>query len=150
VPGTAVFLTSTPNRVPHALLHNLKHNKVLHERVVFLNIVTRDIPRVEPSERVVIGDIGSQFWQVRADFGFAEDPDVPALLDACGRVGFEFDMMDTSFFVSRETLIATVSPGMALWRERLFVSMSRNAAKASDFFRIPTNRVVELGTQVEL
>jgi KUP system potassium uptake protein len=150
VPGTAVFLTSTPNRVPHALLHNLKHNKVLHERVVFLNIVTRDIPRVEPSERVAIEDIGSQFWQVRADFGFAEDPDVPALLDACGRAGFEFDMMDTSFFVSRETLIATVSPGMALWRERLFVSMSRNAAKASDFFRIPTNRVVELGTQVEL
>jgi KUP system potassium uptake protein len=150
VPGTAVFLTSASNRVPHALLHNLKHNKVLHERVVFLTIVSRDIPRVDPAERVTIDDIGNQFWQVRADFGFAEDPDVPALLDACGRVGFEFDMMDTSFFVSRETLIATVSPGMALWRERLFVSMSRNAAKASDFFRIPTNRVVELGTQVEL
>jgi len=150
VPGTAVFLTSTPNRVPHALLHNLKHNKVLHERVVFLTIVTRDIPRVDPAERVAIENIGSQFWQVRADFGFAEDPDVPALLAACGRAGLEFDMMDTSFFVSRETLIATVSPAMALWRERLFVSMSRNAAKASDFFRIPTNRVVELGTQVEL
>jgi KUP system potassium uptake protein len=150
VPGTAVFLTSTANRVPHALLHNLKHNKVLHERVVFLTIITRDIPRVDPLERVVIEDVGHQFWQVRADFGFAEDPDVPALLEACGRVGFEFDMMDTSFFVSRETLIATVSPGMALWRERLFVSMSRNAAKASDFFRIPSNRVVELGTQVEL
>jgi KUP system potassium uptake protein len=150
VPGTAVFLTSTANRVPHALLHNLKHNKVLHERVVLLTIVSRDIPRVDPVERVTIEDLGSQFWSVRADFGFAEDPDVPELLEACAKRGLEFDMMDTSFFVSRETLIATVSPGMALWRERLFVSMSRNAAKASDFFRIPTNRVVELGTQVEL
>ena len=150
VPGTAVFLTSTANRVPHALLHNLKHNKVLHERVVFLTVVTRDIPRVAPKERVVIQDIGCHFWQIRADFGFMEDPDVPALLEACGQHGFEFDMMDTSFFVSRETLIATVTPGMALWRERLFVSMSRNAVKATDFFRIPTNRVVELGTQVEL
>jgi KUP system potassium uptake protein len=145
-----VFLTSTANRVPHALLHNLKHNKVLHERVVFLTIVTRDIPRVPSGDRVVIEDLGCNFWQVRASFGFTEDPDVPALLDACGRRGFEFDMMDTSFFVSRETLIATATPGMALWRERLFVSMSRNAVKASDYFRIPTNRVVELGTQVEL
>jgi KUP system potassium uptake protein len=150
VPGTAVFLTSTTNRVPHALLHNLKHNKVIHERVVFLTIVTRDIPRVELPERVHIESLGCNFWQIRADFGFTEDPDVPALLEACGLTGFEFDMMDTSFFVSRETLIATVAPGMAFWRERLFVSMSRNAVKATDFFRIPTNRVVELGTQVEL
>jgi KUP system potassium uptake protein len=150
VPGTAVFLTSTANRVPHALLHNLKHNKVLHARVVFLTIVTRDIPRVSAKERVAIDDLGHNFWQIRADFGFTEDPDVPALLDACGRHAFVFDMMDTSFFVSRETLIATRTPGMSLWRERLFVSMSRNAVKATDFFRIPTNRVVELGTQVEL
>ena len=123
---------------------------MLHERVVLLTIVSRDIPRVEAVERVTIDDRGSQFWSVRADFGFAEDPDVPELLEACGKHGFEFDMMDTSFFVSRETLIATVAPGMAFWRERLFVSMSRNAVKATDFFRIPTNRVVELGTQVEL
>jgi len=150
VPGTAVFLASTPNRVPHALLHNLKHNKVMHERVVLLTVVSRDIPRVDIAERVTVEDLGSQFWQIRADVGFAEDPDVPELLELCGKNGIEFDMMDTSFFVSRETLIATVSPGMALWRERLFVSMSRNAAKASDFFHIPTNRVVELGTQVEL
>ena len=93
---------------------------------------------------------GMIFWQIRADFGFTEDPDVPTLLEACGHCGFEFDMMDTSFFVSRETLIATVAPGMALWRERLFVSMSKMAVKATDFFHIPTNRVVELGTQVEL
>ncbi len=150
VPGTAVFLTSTVNRVPHALLHNLKHNKVLHERVVFLTIVTRDIPRVPAKERVAIQGLGCNFWQIRADFGFAEEPHVPALLEACGRQAFEFDMMDTSFFVSRETLVTSAAPGMALWRERLFVSMSRNAVKATDFFRIPTNRVVELGTQVEM
>jgi len=150
VPGTAVFLTSTGNRAPHAMLHNLKHNKVLHERVVVLTVHTRDIPRVDPKERVEIHDLPRAFWTIDAYYGFTEDPDVPSLLDACGRRGFEFDMMDTSFFVSRETLIASVAPGMALWRERLFVSMSRNAVKATDFFRVPTNRVVELGTQVEL
>jgi len=150
VPGTAVFLTSTWGRVPHALLHNLKHNKVLHERVVFLTIATREIPIVPLSERVHFDDLGCNFWQVEAFFGFKEDPDVPALLDECGRRGLSFDMMDTSFFVSRETLIPTVSPGMALWRERLFASMSKNAAKATEFFNVPTNRVVELGTQIEL
>ena len=117
---------------------------------LFLTIVTRDIPRVSSHERVEIHDLGCSFWQIQAYFGFTEDPEVPALLEACGRVGFEFDMMDTSFFVSRETLIASVTPGMAMWRERLFVSMSRNAVKATDFFRVPTNRVVELGSQIEL
>ena len=94
--------------------------------------------------------LGCDFFQIVAHYGFKEDPDVPALLEECGRRGFVFDMMETSFFVSRETLIATVAPGMALWRERLFVSMSKNATKASEFFHVPTNRVVELGTQVEL
>jgi KUP system potassium uptake protein len=150
VPGTSVFLTSTPNRVPHALLHNLKHNKVLHERVVFLTIVTRDIPYVDDEHRFEFSNLGCEFYRMRADYGFKEDPDVPALLEDCGHRGFAFDMMETSFFVSRETLIATVAPGMALWREKLFVSMSKNATKASEFFQIPTNRVVELGTQVEL
>jgi KUP system potassium uptake protein len=150
VPGTAVFLTSTQNRVPHALLHNLKHNKVLHERVVFLTIVTEDIPFVAPEERYEIVPLGCDFFRMTANYGFKDDPDVPELLEDCGRKGFAFDMMETSFFVSRETLIATVSPGMALWREKLFVSMSKNATKASEFFQVPTNRVVELGTQVEL
>ena len=150
VSGTAVFLTSTAGRVPHALLHNLKHNKVLHERVVLLTMITRDIPVVPLAERVRIDDLGCNFWQVEAYFGFKEDPDIPSLLDECGRRGHPFDMMDTSFFVSRETLIPTVAPGMALWRERLFVSMSKNATKATEFFNVPTNRVVELGTQVEL
>ena len=150
VDGTAVFLTSTPNRVPHALLHNLKHNKVLHERVVFLTIVTRDIPYVPDEERGEVESLGCNFYRISADYGFKDDPDVPELLEDCGNKGFAFDMMETSFFVSRETLIATVSPGMALWREKLFVSLSKNATKASEFFQVPTNRVVEHGTQVEL
>jgi len=150
VPGTAVFLTGTQDRVPHALLHNLKHNKVLHERIVFLTVVTRDIPYVGDDERYEIRPLGCDFFKMLAHYGFKEDPDIPALLEECGRKGFMFDMMETSFFVSRETLIPTVAPGMALWREKLFVSMSKNATKASEFFQIPTNRVVELGTQVEL
>jgi KUP system potassium uptake protein len=136
--------------VPHALLHNLKHNKVLHERVVFLTVVTRDFPRVPEDERLEVATLGADFYRMFAYFGFKEDPDVPALLELSAQRGFAFDMMDTSFFVSRETLIATKVPGMALWRERLFASMSKNAVKASDFFHVPTNRVVELGTQVEL
>ena len=150
VQGTAIFLTGTQDRVPHALLHNLKHNKVLHERIVFLTVVTRDIPYVDDDERYAIRPLGCEFFKMTTNYGFKEDPDIPALLENCGRKGVSFDMMETSFFVSRETLIATVAPGMALWREKLFVSMSKNATKASEFFQIPTNRVVELGTQVEL
>ena len=150
VEGTAVFLTSTPDRVPHALLHNLKHNKVLHERVVFLTVVTREIPYVPPDERIEIRTLGADFYRLLAYYGFKEEPDVPELLEEAGRRGFPFEMMETSFFVSRETLVASVRPGMAMWRERLFSSMSKNAVKASDFFHVPANRVVELGTQVEL
>ncbi|MEO8485237.1 MAG: potassium transporter Kup [Betaproteobacteria bacterium] len=150
VEGTAVFLTSTQDRVPHALLHNLKHNKVLHERVVFLTVVTREIPFVAPDERLEITTLGCDFYRILAFYGFKEEPDVPELLEEAGRNGFPFEMMETSFFVSRETLISSVRPGMARWRERLFSSMSKNAVKASDFFHVPANRVVELGTQVEL
>jgi KUP system potassium uptake protein len=150
VPGTAVFLTSTEGRVPAALLHNLKHNKVLHERVVLLTLKTRDVPVVPSSERLSIVDLGCNFRQIEAFYGFMEDQDIPTLLQECARCGLPFDLMDTSFFVSRETLIPTVAPGMALWREKLFVSMSKNATKAIEYFNIPTNRVVELGTQVEL
>ena len=150
VPGTAVFLTSTEGRVPHALLHNLKHNKVLHERVVLLTLKTRDIPRVPRADRMKVQALACNFHQIEAYYGFMEDQDIPALLDECGHRGMRFDMMDTSFFASRETLIPSVAPGMALWREKLFVSMSKNATKATEYFRIPTDRVVELGTQVEL
>ena len=150
VTGVQTCALPISDQVPAALLHNLKHNKVLHERVVLLTLTTRDIPKVPLRERLRIEELGCSFQQFEAFFGFKEDPDVPALLEECGRRGYPFDMMDTSFFVSRETLIATVAPGMALWRERLFVSMSKNATKASEFFNVPTNRVVELGTQVEL
>ncbi len=150
VDGTAIFMTSTPDRVPHALLHNLKHNKVLHERVVFLTVMMRDTPYVPESERIEVRTLGCDFYQFVAWYGFKEDPDVPALLEESGRRGFAFEMMETSFFVSRETLIPTGAPGMAIWRERIFASMSKNAVKASEFFQIPTNRVVELGTQIEL
>jgi KUP system potassium uptake protein len=150
VPGTAVFLTSTEGRVPAALLHNLKHNKVLHDRVVLLTLKTRDVPTVAPAERLRIVELGCNFQQIEAFYGFMEDQDIPTLLEECGKRGTPFDMMDTSFFVSRETLIASVAPGMALWREKLFVSMSKNATKAIEYFNIPTHRVVELGTQIEL
>jgi KUP system potassium uptake protein len=150
VEGTAVFMTSTQDRVPHALLHNLKHNKVLHDRVVFLTIITRDIPYVPDNERIEISPLGCDFYRFLAFSGFKDDPDIPSLLEEAGRRGFAFDMMETSFFVSRETLIPSAGTGMAMWRERLFASMSKNAVKASDFFHVPTNRVVELGTQLEI
>ncbi len=150
VPGTAVFLTSSLNSVPHSLLHNLKHNKVLHERVVFLTIVSRDIPYVPIEERYTINSLSGDFYQIIAYYGFSEDADIPRLLEQCGRGGLAFKMMETSFFVSRDSLIAIGAPEMAKWRERLFVSMTKNATKASDFFGIPSNRVVELGTQVEI
>ena len=123
---------------------------MLHERVVFLTVVTRDVPYVPDEQRFDVQPLGADFHSMRAFYGFKQDPDIPELLESCGAKGFCFDMMDTSFFVSRETLIPTKVPGMALWRERLFASMSKNAVKASDFFHVPTNRVVELGTQVEL
>jgi KUP system potassium uptake protein len=123
---------------------------VLHQRVVFLTLITRDIPRVPPEERLDMKRLDEDFFQIVAAYGFVEDPDVPELLELCRAEGVAFDLMETSFFVSRETLIARGASGMAGWRERLFVSMSKNATSASDFFRIPTNRVVEVGTQIEI
>lgn len=150
VPGTAVFLTSNPDGVPNTLLHNLRHNKVLHERVILLTLVTEEIPRVADRDRVEIHDLGHHFHRVIGHYGFAENPKVPHILELCSREDLEFNLMDTTFFLGRETLIPTPRPGMALWRETLFAAMSRNAARAMDFFRIPHNRVVELGTRVEL
>ncbi len=150
VPGTAVFMTGSHKYVPHAMLHNMKHNKILHERNVLLTLVTRDIPFVDDRERVTVSEVSHNFFLITGYYGFKEQPDVPALLAECTAHKLEFDMMDTSFFLSRERIIATPAPGMALWREKLFVGMSRNAAAATDFFQIPTNRVVELGTQIEL
>ncbi len=150
VEGTAVFMNSSTSTVPTAMLHNLKHNKVLHERVVFLTIRTRDEPYVEPDEQIQIENLGGGFWRVIASCGFMETPTIPLLLEHCGEKGLAFEMMETSFFLGRESIIVTGLPGMSAWRERVYSFMQRNAAKATDFFEIPPNRVVELGTQIEI
>jgi KUP system potassium uptake protein len=150
VPGTAVFLTSTPEGVPNALLHNMKHNKVVHERLVLLTVTTEEIPRLEDRERVTVQSLGHNAWRIVVRYGFTENPDLPRALTLCERHGLSFEMMDTTFFLGRATLIPTARPGMALWREKLFASLFRNASRPMEFFRIPYNRVVELGTQVEL
>ncbi|WP_024889386.1 potassium transporter Kup [Luteimonas huabeiensis] len=150
VPGTAVFLTSDPGVVPQALMHNLKHNKVLHERNVFLTVETLTVPYAR--QRLKIETVGDGFHRVLVRFGFMEIPDVPLALMRCGDIeeGICIDPMDTTYFTSRETVVATARRGMAMWREKLFALMHRNAAPASGFFRIPGNRLVELGTQVEI
>ncbi|MGH8213000.1 MAG: potassium transporter Kup, partial [Rhodanobacteraceae bacterium] len=150
VAGTAIFLTSNAEAVPHALLHNLKHNKVLHERNVILTGETLETPFADPDERIQIEDLGHDFYRVTLRFGFAEDPDLPRALERCAAKGLGFDMMDTTFFLSRETIVATERPGMALWRDKLFAFMARNALPATAFFRIPGNRLIELGTQIEI
>ena len=150
VEGTGIFMTANPSGVPNSLLHNLKHNKVLHGRVVVLSIVIEDIPRVPKEDYIWIENLGHGFYNIIAHYGFKETPNIPVMLNDCKLQSMDFDMMETSFFVNRETLIATPKGGMALWREHLFVWMTHLATKASDYFRIPTNRVVELGTQVEI
>ncbi|MDO6413772.1 potassium transporter Kup [Sphingomonas sp. BIUV-7] len=150
VPGTAVFMTSSPHGVPHALLHNLKHNKVLHERVILLTVKIEDVPYLDQSKRLFLEDLGQGFWRLVVRYGFMDDPDVPAALARTTDCGPSFKMMETSFFLARQTLIASSRPGMAIWREKLFAWMLRNAESAMEFFRLPTNRVVELGSQVEI
>lgn len=150
VPGTAVFLTTSTEGVPHALLHNMKHNKVLHDRVVFLTVKIDDVPAVDDSERVEMTDLGSGFYRVVVHYGFMQETDIPRALSACARFGPTFKMMETSFFLNRQTLIPSDHPGMALWREKVFAWMLRNAESAMTFFKLPTNRVVELGSQIEI
>jgi len=151
VPGTAVFLTANQNAVPHALLHNLKHNKVLHERNVLLTVETLETPTADPGERIEITELGGDFYGLSLRFGFAEDPNIPRALSKCSKLGLPFDMMDTTFFLSRETIVADARrPGMALWRDKLFAFMARNALPATAFFQIPGNRLIELGAQVEI
>ncbi|MBN1207202.1 MAG: potassium transporter Kup [Myxococcaceae bacterium] len=150
VPGTAVFMTGNPEGSPPALLHNLKHNKVLHEQVVLLTILSEDVPHVALEERVEVEPLELGFVRVIARYGFMENPSIPDILKKCREKGLQFQLMSTSFFLGRETLIPSKKPGMAIWREALFSWMSRNARSATAFFRIPPNRVVELGTQVEL
>jgi KUP system potassium uptake protein len=152
VQGTAVFLTADKGVVPHALLHNLKHNKVLHERNVLLTVETLNVPYAQRDKRLRIESIGGEdFYRVVARFGFMETPDVPlALMRSCDKGGIHFDPMETTYFASRETIVAGRHRGMPIWRDRLFAFMHRNAAPATGFFRIPGNRLVELGALVEI
>ena len=150
VPGTAIFMASQTAGVPSALLHNIKHNKVLHERVVILTVLIDDTPYVDANHRCEIHDLGDGFYRAILHYGFMQETDVPQGLKEMERCGGKFDMMHTSFFLSRQTLLASDKPGMPIWREKIFAWMLRNAATAMDFFRLPTNRVVELGSQVEI
>jgi KUP system potassium uptake protein len=150
VPGTAVFMTANPAVVPHALLHSMKHYKSLHERVVLLTAATLDVPHVPPAQRVAVEAINPQFHRVKLFYGFMDDPDLPESLEWCAEQGLRIDMMDTSFFLGRETLVPKPGAAMALWRERLFAAMYRNAGSIAGYFGLPPNRVVELGSQIVL
>ncbi|MEY4592119.1 MAG: hypothetical protein RIR18_1014 [Pseudomonadota bacterium] len=150
VPGAAVFMTPNPDSVPHAMLHSLKHYKTLHEKVIILSVRVIEVPYVPESERVIVKHINAQFSQVEVQYGFKDETDIPAALMHCTPQGLTIDMMDTSFFLGRETLIPKLKSEMAYWRELIFVTMFRNASSATAFFKIPANRVVEIGSQVVL
>jgi KUP system potassium uptake protein len=150
VQGTAVFFRAPGEGVPHAMLHNLSHNKILHERVAFLTVLNADIPAVPATERVQVEPLGHAFYQINVRYGFKDERDIPLALDLCKAYGLEFEMMETSFFISRQTVIPTAGAGMSSWREALFATIYRNARDAADYYRVPANRVIELGTQVEI
>jgi KUP system potassium uptake protein len=150
VAGTAVFMNSDPNAVPHAMMHNLMHNKVLHERVLIVSVQMFDVPHVPEIDRVEVCKLKGDFYSITVQYGFKDDPDIPRALALCADHGLVLEMMETSFFLGRETLIPKLNSDMALWREKLFIAMFRNAGSATSFFKIPSNRVVELGTQVVL
>ena len=153
VPGTAVFMIANPEAVPHALLHNLSHNKVLHERIIFLTVRIEEVPWLGFDERVSVQGLGEGCWRVVMRFGFKNKTDVPHALHAlCPSHGLSIEPLETSYFLSRETLVPVTGrdDGMALWRERVFVAMARNAGSAVDYFHLPANRVIELGTRVEI
>ena len=150
VKGTAVYLTRDPSVLPHALVLNLEHNRVLHERIVFLGIVTEDQAYVFHADSVRIELLSPEVYRVTAHGGFAEDVKVPMVLERCRALGLDIDPEQATFFVGRETLLATERPGMAIWRERLFARMARNARRATRYFSIPAHRVVEIGAEIEL
>ncbi|WP_249729538.1 MULTISPECIES: potassium transporter Kup [unclassified Chelatococcus] len=150
VKGTAVFLTSDPDTAPSSLLHNLKHNKVLHEKNVVLTVRTADTPRVSNAERVAVEHLTDSFWRIEMKFGYMEMPNVPRGLAILRKLGFKFDIMSTSFFLSRRSIRPAAQSGMPLWQDKLFIALARNASDATDFFQIPTGRVVEVGTQVSV
>jgi KUP system potassium uptake protein len=150
VPGTAVFMTSQADGVPHAMLHNLKHNKVLHERSISLKVAIEDVPFIDEEKRVEVEELGEGFYRIILHFGFMQDMNVPEALARIDRCGFPFKMMETSFFLSRQTPLASNVRGMAIWREKLFAWMMRNAESPMEFFGLPANRVVEMGSQVKI
>jgi KUP system potassium uptake protein len=150
VEGTAIFFRAEGDGVPHAMLHNLLHNKVLHERTIFLTVYSTDIPTVPATERVKVIPLGQECYQVNVYYGFKDERNIPLALEMCAASGLELNLMETSFFIARQTVIATVGEDMALWREALYASMARNARDAADYFRIPPNRVIEVGTQIEI
>jgi KUP system potassium uptake protein len=150
VPGTAVFLASVATDIPPSLLHNLKHNRVLHDRVVVLTVAVQGVPHVTGEKRIEVTDLGHGFYRILLRYGFMDDVDVPAELAGITSAGGAFKPMETSYFLARQTLIPSARPGMAIWREKLFAWMVRNAESAMEFFKLPTNRVVELGSQVEI
>ena len=150
VAGTAIFLRGKTDGVPHALLHNLLHNKVLHERVVFLTVHIVEEPWVPQAEQVQVVELGHNCYQLNIHYGFKDEPDIPGAMHQCATLGLPFEMMETSFFIARQTVISTPGGGMRPWREHLFVIMSRNARGAADYYQIPSNRVIELGTQVAI
>ncbi|HTN65757.1 MAG TPA: KUP/HAK/KT family potassium transporter, partial [Burkholderiaceae bacterium] len=149
VPGTAIFLRGETDGVPHAMLHNLAHNKVLHERVVFLTVHIRDIPWVERSERLRVRPLGHGCYQFDVYYGFKDEPNIPRALELAPPE-LQCETMETSYFIARQTVLAYPGEGMAPWRERLFITMSRNARGAADYYQVPFNRVIELGTQVTI
>jgi KUP system potassium uptake protein len=148
VKGTAVFLTSDPHTAPAALLHNLKHNKVLHEKNVILTVRSEDIPRVDDGDRVAIDHVGDSFWRIRLSYGYMETPNIPRGLAILRKQGFKVDIMATSFFLSRRSIRPASQSGMPLWQDKVFIGLAKSASDATDFFQIPTGRVVEVGTQV--
>ena len=151
VRGTAVFLSTSADSVPSALLHNLKHNQVLHERVLILNVKVEDVPHVPAAKRLEVHGAGNGFYRVILHYGFMDEVDVPADLVRIESCGEPFHMMSTSFFLGRQKLIAArEQPGMALWRERLFAWMMKSSESAMEFFKLPTNRVIELGSQLRI
>lgn len=151
VPGDAVFMTGTPNVVPHAMLHNIKHNKVLHQRNILVTVVIEDVPFVAPEERITTETLAEHFLRIKIFYGFKDEMNVPkALMQAYEQLGLEYDLMHISFFISRDRIVHSVGDGMSPWREKLFISMQRNTSPVSDFYQIPTNRVVELGSQIEI
>jgi KUP system potassium uptake protein len=154
VEGTAVFFRAEGDGVPHAMLHNLLHNKVLHERTIFLTVVNEDIPYVPDAERVKVQPLGHECYQVDVHYGFKDDRDIPQALQLCASHGLDIEMMGTSFFIARQNVIprvgSAIGQNMANWRESLYATMSRNARDAADYYRVPSNRVIELGTQVEI